>query len=102
VGGKTVPKSRRHLLREARKKLTVKAAAKLGTKYALTAIRHSFATRMLEAGMDHLTVAALLGHADGTMLAKVYSHLGQKTDFLREELLKASSARAAGGADAAA
>ncbi len=63
---------------------------KLGVKYALTAIRHSFATRMLEAGVDHLTVSALLGHADGAMLAKVYSHVGVRTDFLREELRKVS------------
>lgn len=100
-GGVEVAKSDRDLLREARKKLTVKAAAKVGTKYALTAIRHSFATRLLESGVDHLTVAALMGHADGTMLAKVYSHVGQKTDFLRDELLRASSARDAGPAGAA-
>ncbi|OWK41961.1 Mobile element protein [Fimbriiglobus ruber] len=63
---------------------------KLGVKYALTAIRHSFATRMLEAGVDHLTVSALLGHADGAMLAKVYSHVGENTNYLRDELRKAS------------
>ena len=61
---------------------------KLGVKYALTAIRHSFATRMLEAGLDHLTVSALLGHADGAMLARVYSHVGENTDYLRDELRK--------------
>jgi integrase len=101
VAGRPRLKSNRDLLREARKKLTVKAAAKVGTKYALTAIRHSFATRLLEAGVDHLTVAALMGHADGTMLAKVYSHVGQKTDFLRDELLRASSGGAADASGAA-
>ncbi len=98
TGGKTLAKSQTHLIREARKKLTVMEAVKHGTKYALTAIRHSFATRLLESGVDHLTVAALLGHADGSMLAKVYSHLGQRTDFLREELLRASAAGASAGA----
>lgn len=64
---------------------------KLGTKYAMTAIRHSFATRLLEAGVDNLTVSALLGHADGSMvLSRTYSHIGEKSDFLREELLRAS------------
>jgi integrase len=70
-------------------------AKKLGTKYALTALRHSFATRLLEAGVDHVTVAALLGHVDATMLSRVYSHVGAKTDFLRDQLRKAARASAA-------
>jgi integrase len=59
---------------------------KLGTKYALYSLRHSFATRLLEAGSDPLTVSALLGHADGSMLARVYSHLGESMDHLRNSL----------------
>ncbi|OWK42087.1 tyrosine-type recombinase/integrase [Fimbriiglobus ruber] len=101
VAGKTFPKAPNELLREARKKLTIKAAKKLGTKYALTTIRHSFATRLLEAGVDHITVAALMGHVDATMLSRVYSHVGEKTDFLRVELLRASGACAAGQVGAA-
>lgn len=92
--GVVKPKGEKELLREARKKLTIKAAKKLGTKYALTAIRHSFATRLLEAGVDHITVAALMGHVDATMLSRVYSHVGERTDFLREELLRSSKANA--------
>jgi integrase len=90
--GKTVPKTPNELLREARKKLSGAAAAKFGTKYALTSIRHSYATRLLESGCDHVTVAALMGHVDATMLARVYSHIGEKTDFLRDELLRVSNA----------
>jgi integrase len=101
VAGKTLPKAPNELLREARKKLTIKAAKKYGTKYALTAIRHSFATRLLEAGVDHITVAALMGHVDGTMLARVYQHVGEKTDFLRSELLRASGGCAVGESGAA-
>jgi site-specific recombinase XerD len=92
VGGRLLLKNKKELLREARKKLRNKRAARKGVKYALTAIRHSFATRLLEAGVDHLTVSALMGHADGAMLAKVYSHIGEKTDYLREELLRVSDA----------
>lgn len=95
VAGRTVPKSAAELLREARKKLTAAAAKNLGTKYALTAIRHSYATRLLEAGVDHITVAALMGHVDGTMLARVYSHVGERSDFLREQLMRGSPPPAA-------
>jgi integrase len=58
----------------------------LGVKYAAYSLRHGFATRKLEDGLDHLTVAALMGHADGTMLARVYSHVGERQDYLREKL----------------
>jgi site-specific recombinase XerD len=90
--GKTtvVRKTEKELLREARKKLSGEIAAKAGTKYALTSIRHSFATRMLEGGCDHVTVALLMGHVDAVMLARVYSHVGERTDFLREALLRVS------------
>ena len=59
---------------------------KLGTKYALYSLRHAFATRLLESGVDPLTVSALLGHADGSILARVYSHLGDSVDHLKETL----------------
>src|SRR6266853_2265194 len=39
-------------------------------------LRHFFATRLIEMGIDSPTVAKLLGHADGGALAmKVYGHL---------------------------
>ncbi|MBY0458570.1 MAG: site-specific integrase, partial [Gemmataceae bacterium] len=63
---------------------------KLGVKYALTAFRHSFCQRLLEAGVDHTTVAALMGHANAVMVSTTYSHMDQAKDFLREELTRAS------------
>jgi len=57
-----------------------------GVKLFAYAWRHGFATRKLIEGHDHLTVAELLGHADGTMLAKVYAHLDQADDHLRKAL----------------
>jgi integrase/recombinase XerC len=63
---------------------------KLGVRYSAYAFRHGFATRLLVQGVDHLTVSELLGHSDGTMLAKVYQHLDQSDAHLREALRKGS------------
>jgi integrase/recombinase XerC len=59
---------------------------KMGKRLFLYAARHGFAQRKLVAGHDHLTVACLLGHTDGSMLAKVYSHLDQDSDHLKRAL----------------
>ena len=82
VKGKIVTKTERELLREARKKLTAKEAAKVGVKFCLYAFRHTLANRLLTAGVDSLTVSALLGHVDGTMLSRVYAHLQQSAEHL--------------------
>ncbi len=57
-----------------------------GVKHFAYAWRHGFATRKLIQGHDHLTVAELMGHSDGTMLAKVYAHIDQNDDYLRQAL----------------
>ena len=62
---------------------------KLGTKYALYSIRHGFATRKLEAGLDSITVAALMGHSDSAMLNRMYSHVSDHHGYLRDQLNKA-------------
>jgi integrase len=58
----------------------------LGKKLCLYHLRHSFAQRMLLAGVDSLVVSQLLGHRDGAMLARVYSHLQQEPAFLTAKL----------------
>ena len=60
----------------------------LGVRFAAYSLRHGFATRKLVEGMDHLTVAALMGHADGSQIAKTYSHISDREDYLRQQLLK--------------
>ena len=57
-----------------------------GLGEAMHVARHGFATRKLVQGHDHLTVAELMGHRDGTMLAKVYGHLDRNTDHLKKAL----------------
>ncbi len=65
---------------------------KLGKKFCNYQFRHGFCQRLLVSGVDHLTVAALLGHSDGQMVQRVYSHLDQDDAHLREALRKASGA----------
>jgi integrase len=65
----------------------------LGKKYALVDFRHSFTTRSLKAGVDPVTLSFLLGHADTSMLAKTYAHLGQEVGHLREALDKTNRLR---------
>lgn len=57
-----------------------------GRRLCLYVFRHSFATRMLVAGVDPMTVATLLGHSDTSMLGKVYQHLCQRPDHLLTQL----------------
>ena len=74
-----------------RRERIAELAREHGMKWCLYHFRHSFATRMLEAGTDAMTVSALLGHADGAMLAKVYSHLSRSGAYLREAVKAAGS-----------
>jgi len=59
---------------------------KLGGKFCLYNFRHTFATRLLKAGVDALTVAILLGHADVSMLGKVYQHLSHSPEHLLQQV----------------
>ena len=53
------------------------------------AFRHTYAQRLLLAGVDSLTVSTLMGHVDGTVLTKVYQHLQQSSEHLLKALNKA-------------
>ena len=55
-------------------------------------IRHSFATEGLKNGVDSLSLAALMGHSDVSMIARTYQHLARHPDYLREQAKKARGA----------
>lgn len=60
----------------------------IGKRMFCYAARHGFATRKLVQGHDYLTVATILGHTDGSMLSKVYSHIDKDMDHLKRALVE--------------
>ena len=59
---------------------------KLGFKVTPYAIRHTFATEKIIAGVDLVTIATLMGHVDIKMLTKIYQHVKARPDHLRDAL----------------
>ncbi len=57
--------------------------ARTGKRFAMVDFRHGFATRKLKDGVGTITLAALMGHADGSMISKVYSHVHEDDEHLR-------------------
>lgn len=49
-------------------------------------LRHTFATRCLESGIDIVTVSKILGHADSRITANTYSHL--LPEYQKNEIAK--------------
>ena len=45
-------------------------------------IRHSYATRMLKSGTDSTVLGVLMGHADPSMVSKVYQHVAQDDNYM--------------------
>ena len=52
------------------------------------AVRHTWATNRLLAGVDPVTVSVLMGHRDTTMVARVYQHLDAVPEHLHAALGK--------------
>lgn len=92
VKGRKVSKSLKELRGEAKRKLTARLAATMVPRCSLYALRHSWATHALESGVDSVTVAVLMGHADASTLARVYQHLGQNPEYLLQQAQKATTA----------
>jgi integrase len=89
--GKHVPKTVNELRAEAKRKATSRLAASLVPRCSLYVLRHSWATRALQNGLDGLTVAVLMGHSDPSTLARVYQHLAHNPQHLLEQAKRAAS-----------
>ncbi|MGD9854063.1 MAG: tyrosine-type recombinase/integrase [Planctomycetaceae bacterium] len=88
--GVDVSKSPTDLKVEARRKALSRRAHQLVPRYSLHALRHAWATRALQSGLDGLTVAILMGHSDPSTLARVYQHLAHHPDHLLVQARRAA------------
>ena len=86
-----VDKRPAELRSEAKRKLIERRAIELAPRFSLYALRHSWATRALEHGVDALTVGILMGHKDPSMVARVYQHLSLNPKHLLSELKRVAS-----------
>lgn len=57
---------------------------KLGKRYCLYIMRHTWATNALRKGVDPITVSVLMGHSDTNMLARTYAHLTHDPVYLQQ------------------
>jgi integrase len=65
--------------------------AKLGVKYRLYDLRHSFVTNGLKKGVDPITMQHLVGHSSLAMISKVYAHVSQDVEHMRNAATKVYS-----------
>lgn len=84
------PKSASQLKSEAKRKLIARCIVELVPRYSLYSLRHAWATRALQMGLDGLTVAVLMGHSDPSTLARVYQHLSHNPAHLLHQARKAA------------
>jgi integrase len=57
---------------------------KLKKRYCLYVIRHTWATKALQKGVDPITVSQLMGHTDTNMLARTYAHLAHDPVYMQQ------------------
>lgn len=67
-------------------------SGKVGKRYFHYALRHSFVTRQLVAGVDSHTVAKLTGHQSTAMLDKHYSHIADDYEYMLRMARKGANA----------
>lgn len=65
----------------------------MGRRITHYALRHSFVTRKLLAGVDSHVVASLVGHRDTKMIDSTYSHVAQDHAFMLAESQKDVTAK---------
>jgi integrase len=84
-----LPAPDKALTKWQRRQQLEKLATKEAPKYCLYHLRHSWLDRALKRGLDVLTCAILMGHRDPSTITKVYQHLSQSPEYLRDAARKA-------------
>jgi integrase len=79
----------RQRLADRKKKLHA-LAMQHAPKYCLYNLRHSWLDRALKRGVDVLTCAILMGHRDPSTISKVYQHVSQSPEYLRDAARRAA------------
>jgi integrase len=79
-------RSAHKVLVKQRQKAIRKLAREHGVGFSCYDLRHGFATRLLVKGVDHVTVGTLMGHKDGTQVARTYQHLNKQETYLKSVL----------------
>jgi integrase len=76
------------------KRLRKRLSDELPHNLCMYLYRHTYATDALEKGLNPVTVAELLGHSDASTLSRVYQHLADRHDHMREAAVRASAGNA--------
>jgi integrase len=66
---------------------------KIGKKLHLGAFRKGWTTEALKNGLDTLTTAHLLGHANGVMVGRIYGKVQQDPSFMAEAMRRAKGVK---------
>lgn len=83
--GRLAEARRDHQERTARLRKEIRRRAlELSKRYHLGAFRKGYATEGLKNGVDTITLANLMGHANGAMLSRIYAKVQQDPEFMAE------------------
>jgi integrase len=81
---------REHREKLARRRKEIRnRALELSKRYHLGAFRKGYATEGLKNGVDTITLANLMGHANGAMLSRIYAKVQQDPEFMAEAARRA-------------
>ena len=78
---------------EAVKKERKRLALEHGPKLHLGAFRKGYCTEALKNGVDVVTTATLMGHANAVMVSRVYAKVQQDPAFMAEAARRARGGR---------